>query len=72
MKRFSGIASALLASLQPSSNKLEIDTYGRSSLSEEEVGGIMEWLFATLMNAGYFGKAHLIWDAGTRPGTNQA
>jgi hypothetical protein len=24
----------------------------------------MEWLFASLMNAGYFGKANLIWDDG--------
>ncbi len=24
----------------------------------------MEWLFASLMNAGYFGRSHLIWDLG--------
>ena len=24
----------------------------------------MEWLFASLMGAGYFSKAHLIWDDG--------
>jgi hypothetical protein len=24
----------------------------------------MEWLFASLMGVGYFGKAHLIWDDG--------
>jgi hypothetical protein len=66
MKRLSGIASGLLASLRPKSNKLEIDSYGQSSLPKEEVQGIMEWLFASLMNAGYFGKVHLIWDAGNQ------
>jgi hypothetical protein len=66
MKRISDIAGAILASLRPSSNKLEIDTYGQSSLPEEEERGIREWLFASLMNAGYFGKAHLIWDSGNQ------
>ncbi len=64
MTRFSGLASALLASLRPKSNKLEVDSYSQTSLPEEEVRGIMEWLFASLMNAGYLGKAHLIWDSG--------
>ena len=66
MKRILDIGAVILASLRPSSNKLEIDSYGQSSLPEEEVQNIMEWLFATLMNAGYFGKAHLIWDTGNQ------
>jgi len=66
MKRLLGVASALLASLRPKSNKLEIDSYGQSStrVSEQDVQGIMEWLVATMIKAEYFGKAHLIWDAG--------
>jgi len=66
MKRFLGVASVLLTSLRPKSNKLEIDTYGHNDvdLSPEEIQTVMEWLFASLMNAGYFGKAHLIWDSG--------
>ncbi len=66
MKRILDITGAILAPLRPSSNKLEIDTYGQSSLPEEEERGIREWLFASLMNAGYFGKAHLIWDSGNQ------
>jgi hypothetical protein len=66
MKKILDIGAVILASLRPSSNKLEIDSYGQSSLPEEEVQNIMEWLFATLMNAGYFGKAHLIWDSGNQ------
>ncbi len=66
MKRILDIGAVILASLRPSSNKLEIDSYGQSSLPEEEVQNIMEWLFATLMNAGCFGKAHLIWDTGNQ------
>ncbi len=66
MKKLFGIASALLASLGPKLNKQEIDSYGQSSLPTEEEKGIMEWLFASLINAGYIGKAHLIWDTGNQ------
>jgi hypothetical protein len=66
MKKLFGIASALLASLRPKLNKQEMDSYGQSSLPKEEGKGIMEWLFASLMNAGYIGKAHLIWDTGNQ------
>lgn len=68
MKKFLGIASALLASLKPKSNKLEIDSYGQSNtdFSPEEIQSVMEWLFASLMSAGYSSKAHLIWDAGNQ------
>ncbi len=66
MKKLFGIASALLASLGPKLNKQEIDSYGQSSLPTEEEKEIMEWLFASLINAGYIGKAHLIWDTGNQ------
>ena len=68
MKRILNIAGATLASLLPSSNKLEVDSYGHpnASLSPEEIQKIMEWLFGSLMNAQYMGKAHLIWDAGNQ------
>jgi hypothetical protein len=68
MKRILDIAGATLASLLPKSNKLEVDSYGHpnASLSPEEIQKIMEWLFSSLMNAEYMGKAYLIWDAGNQ------
>ena len=68
MKRILDIAGATLASLLPSSNKLSLDSYGQSSsnMTPEEIQKIMQWLFASLVNAGYMGKAHLIWDAGNQ------
>ena len=64
MKKYLNIATALIASLKPKSPLPEIDTYGQSSLTHEQQQVLMEWLFASLMGAGYFGKAHLIWDDG--------
>jgi hypothetical protein len=64
MKKYLNLASALIASLKPKSKIPTIDTYGQSTLNQEQQQALMEWLFASLMGAGYFGKAHLIWDDG--------
>lgn len=64
MKKYLSLATALLSSLKPKSQKLKIDSYGQPKLTYEQQQALMEWLFASLMNAGYFGKAHLIWDDG--------
>ncbi|MEH2280609.1 MAG: hypothetical protein V7K90_04580 [Nostoc sp.] len=45
--------------------------YTRISSSEKilpqwDLLQIMEWLLASLMNAGYFGRWHLIWDLGNQ------
>jgi hypothetical protein len=64
MKKYLNLASALIASLKPKSQSPAIDTYGQSALTNEQQLALMEWLFASLMGAGYFGKAHLIWDDG--------
>ena len=64
MKKYLNIATALIASLKPKSQSPEIDSYGQSTLTDEQEQALMEWLFASLMGAGYFGKAHLIWDGG--------
>jgi hypothetical protein len=64
MKKYLNLATALIASLKPKSKILVIDTYGQSTLNQDEQQTLMEWLFACLMGAGYFGKAHLIWDDG--------
>ena len=64
MKKYLNLATALIASLKPKSKIPIIDTYGESSLTHEQQQVLMEWLFASLMGAGYFSKAHLIWDDG--------
>lgn len=65
MKRYLNLASALLGSLKPKSDQSEIDTYGISQLADEQQQELMTWLFCSLFDAGYFGKAHLIWDDGS-------
>jgi len=64
MKKYLNLVTALLASLKPKSELPIIDSYGQSPLTQEQQQALMEWLFASLMGAGYFGKAHLIWDDG--------
>jgi hypothetical protein len=64
MKKYLNLATALIASLKPKSQIPVIATYGQSTLNQDEQQPLMEWLFACLMGAGYFGKAHLIWDDG--------
>ncbi|MEG3873451.1 hypothetical protein [Microcoleus sp. Z1_B5] len=64
MKKYINLVTALIASLKPKSKIPIIDTYGESTLTHEQQQALMEWLFASLMGAGYFGKAHLIWDDG--------
>ena len=64
MKKYINLATALIASLKPKSQQPAIDSYGLPALSGPEEQALMEWLFASLMGARYFGKAHLIWDGG--------
>jgi hypothetical protein len=64
MKKYINLVTALLASFRPKSKIPIIDTYGQSMLNQDEQQALMEWLFASLMGAGYFSKAHLIWDDG--------
>ncbi len=64
MKKYLNLATALIASIKPKSKIPIIDTYGESTLNQDKQQALMEWLFASLMGAGYFGKAHLIWDDG--------
>jgi len=64
MKKYLNLVTALIASFRPKSPIPIIDSYGQSILTQEQQQARMEWLFACLMSAGYFGKAHLIWDDG--------
>ncbi|MEG4997764.1 hypothetical protein [Microcoleus sp. B4-D4] len=64
MKKYLNLAIALIASLKPKSQSPQIDTYGQSSLTQEQQQALMELLFASFRDVGYFGKSHLIWDDG--------
>jgi hypothetical protein len=64
MKKYINLVTALIASFRPKSQLPVIDTYGQSTLNQEQQQAFMEWLFASLMGAGYFSKAHLIWGDG--------
>lgn len=54
----------ILNFLKPKPAQTTIESYGQSSsgVDSEQIQLLMEWLFASLLNAGYFGKSHLIWD----------
>lgn len=48
--------------LKPKPTTPIIDNYGQpSSTDPQEIQSLMEWLFASLLNAGYVGKSHIIW-----------
>ncbi|HAA26416.1 MAG TPA: hypothetical protein DCE56_00475 [Cyanobacteria bacterium UBA8553] len=51
---------------QPAPTQPTIEIYGQasSSLDLEQIQPVMEWLMSSLLNAGYFGRSHLIWDGG--------
>ncbi|OYE00256.1 hypothetical protein CDG79_36200 [Nostoc sp. 'Peltigera membranacea cyanobiont' 232] len=52
----------ILNFLKPKPAQPTIDSYGQTSSGVEpkQMRSLMEWLFASLLNAGYFGKSHLI------------
>ena len=55
----------LLNFLKP---KPTIESYGQpNGVSPEQVQSLMEWLFASLLNAGYVGRSHLIWYDNNNP-----
>lgn len=66
MKKYLNLTNAILSSLKPKpqSQQPGIDSYGQTALSAQEEQAFMEWLFGSLMSAGYFAKAHLFWDDG--------
>lgn len=45
-----------------------IESYGQASsgLEQQQIQSIMEWMFASLLNAEYSGKSHIIWYNGDR------
>ncbi|BBD63256.1 hypothetical protein NIES2109_61060 (plasmid) [Nostoc sp. HK-01] len=53
----------ILNFLKPKPAQPTIESYGQtgSGLELVQIQPIMEWLFASLLNAGYYGKSHIIW-----------
>lgn len=52
----------LLSFFKPKPPQPTIDSYGEpNSIDQEQIQSVMEWLFASLLHAGYFGRSHLIW-----------
>lgn len=62
MKSFLRIPFLLLGLLKPKSNNLTLKAMVKTIV--DQIQQIMECLFASLMNAGYQGRSHLIWDLG--------
>ncbi|MDJ0718769.1 MAG: hypothetical protein QNJ54_31845 [Prochloraceae cyanobacterium] len=59
----------LFSLLQPKPQSPTIESYGQTNnnLPDEQIKAVMEWLFASLLNAGYKGRAHVIWYDDTQP-----
>ncbi|BAY10408.1 hypothetical protein [Calothrix sp. NIES-2098] len=66
MKQLLKIQSLLLGFLKPKSRQPKIESYGQTDCNVDpmQIQQIVEWLFASLLNAEYFGQSHLIWDSG--------
>ncbi|BAY66956.1 hypothetical protein NIES22_71000 (plasmid) [Calothrix brevissima NIES-22] len=49
--------------LKPKPTQPTIESYAQHScgVPQEQIQLVMEWLFASLMAAGYAGKSHIIW-----------
>jgi hypothetical protein len=58
----------LLNFLKPKPSQPTIDSYGQpNNVDPQKVQSLMEWLFTSLINAGYFSKSHLIWYDNNNP-----
>lgn len=53
----------ILNFFQPKPTQPTIESYGQSSsgVEQQQIQLLMEWLFASLLNASYLGKSHIIW-----------
>lgn len=62
----------LLNLFKPKPKAPTIESYGQpTTIDPQELQSIMEWLFGSLMNAGYFGKSHIIWYDSDNPDPSQ-
>ncbi|BDA75945.1 hypothetical protein CAL7716_101110 (plasmid) [Calothrix sp. PCC 7716] len=69
---YSLIYMKLFQFLKPKPVHPTIESYGqiRSGASEQQIQSTMEWLFASLMAAGYSGNSHLVWYNDAKPDTD--
>ncbi|ABA25055.1 hypothetical protein Ava_B0347 (plasmid) [Trichormus variabilis ATCC 29413] len=53
----------ILSFLKPKPAQPTIDSYGQQSsgVDQQQIQSLMEWLFASFLNASYLGKSHIIW-----------
>jgi hypothetical protein len=51
----------LLPAPTPTSPTINSRGQPESGVSAETIQAVMEWLFASLMHAGYYGQSHLYW-----------
>ena len=78
MNRLLNLFRDLSSSAFPTKKQLEptIDCYGQNDcgLPEEKIQSILEWLFISLIAAGYDGNSHFMWynDAQPDPDLEQA
>lgn len=74
MNKLLTFAHSVLTSLLPGpkATKPAIDSYGQVTceLAQEQIQSVMEWLFLSLLNAGYYGKSHIIWYNDSAPDPN--
>ncbi|BAT57023.1 hypothetical protein NOS3756_60350 (plasmid) [Nostoc sp. NIES-3756] len=67
MKQFLRLLKPKLKTVQPT-----IESYGQLScgVDPEQIQSVMEWLFASLLDAGYFEKSHIFWCDDKNPDSN--
>src|SRR6476646_2634421 len=80
MSKFLALVRSLLAPLLLESNSAQanstIESYGQTDcgVPMDEIQEVMTWLFASLLNAEYYGTSHLVWynDAAPDPKLEKA
>ena len=63
------LLNLLRSFLFPKPQPPKIESYGQtnSGIPNEQIQAVMEWLFASLINAGYKGRSHIIWYDDAQP-----
>lgn len=61
LSRIGAGLSSLLYQANPEKPTISSYGQGESGLELETIQKVMEWLFASLFNAQYFGQSHLFW-----------
>lgn len=74
MNRLINLIRSLVDSAFPTQKQPQptIDSYGQQScgLPEAEIQSVMEWVFLSLVSAGYWGNSHLLWYNDAEPNSD--